>query len=143
MNNSRVTPHVEGVGRLMITNHGTHPPEFWAQVTAEQVAPIGPDVTGHRRIAALVVQSRIMEALEAHHTALHAAEQAGTSQLAAHPDLVADEAEAALRDVVAAAAGSEWEAHFARPEVQATARDEIARMFASHQHVERSARGVI
>jgi len=38
---SSLTPHFESGGRVMITNGGPHPPELWAQATAEHVIQIG------------------------------------------------------------------------------------------------------
>lgn len=69
MENSRFIPNPDGTnGGLMITNHGAHPPEFYAQVCAQHIAPINPDMTGKRRIAAVLLQAKIAEVLEPHHT---------------------------------------------------------------------------
>jgi hypothetical protein len=38
-----------GGGRIMKTDGGPHPADFWAQVTAEQICPIDEKMTGERR----------------------------------------------------------------------------------------------
>lgn len=187
--NSRITPHIPKVGRIMITDHGTHPPEFWAQVSAEQICPISDNVTGARRIAALKLQAEIAVALEAHHTSLHEEEHAALAADSTyhleevHPDNCVDLADKALADIQAAAVGTEWQEHFnfvmeepdwledylakveevGEAHIDQAVKDglitpltpaqqdtktrfdryllihqEVARMFASHQHVERS-----
>lgn len=138
---SRVTPHVPGGARIMITDGGAHPPEFWAQVTAEHIAPISPDLTGHRRDAALRLQLEIQKALEPHH---HKVQHHEKGKLAADPDhLMTDvdpepHLEEAMADILAAAKGTEWEGHFAKPEVLAAIRQEVGAHFATAQHIERS-----
>lgn len=142
--NSTITPHIPGVGRIMITNHGTHPPELYAQMLSEQLVSVGNAVVGKRRQTALAMQAKIADAMEVHHKSIrddeHAALQARVDhhETEAHPDHNADRAQAAMADVVEAAKGTEWEMQFADPVFQEQAHAEIARHFATHQHVERS-----
>lgn len=111
---SSISPHAEKVGRIMKTDGGAHPPEFWAQVTAEHIAPISDDMTGQRRFAALALQGKIAAALEPHHTKVQADEATKLKADSAHahnppnPEEYLDEALQALQD---AAKGTEWEAH--------------------------------
>ena len=63
----------------MVTNGGPHPPDFWAQATAEHIAPINPDMTGQRRRLALRLQAAIEDALLPHHAAVQEAEQSALS----------------------------------------------------------------
>lgn len=141
MPNSTITPQVDGAGRVMITNGGPHPPDFWAQATAEHIAPIAPSMTGARRLAALALQARIQEALTPHHQAVQDTER---GKIAADPErLLAPvdpepHLDAALAAIQAAAAGTEWEAHFRDPAVVETIRREIGIHFATAQHIERS-----
>lgn len=110
---TRVTPHMPGAPRLMVTDHGTHPADAWAQVTAEHIAPLGPS----RRTSAMVMQAKIAEVLVPHHEAIAGSER---EQLAADPSRLTAAfdtgatVDAALGDIEAAAAGTEWEGHFRR-----------------------------
>jgi 23S rRNA U2552 (ribose-2'-O)-methylase RlmE/FtsJ len=142
---SRITPNSPGFGRIMITDNGSHPPEFWAQVTAEQIAPIAEDMTGARRFAALSLQAKIAEALIPHHEKVQADESTRLTADARHKDreVHLDQIDSAhldevISDIVEAATGTEWEDHFKDAAVQKQIRFEIARHFASVQHVARS-----
>lgn len=136
-----ISPQVDGAGRVMITNGGPHPPDFWAQATAEHIAPIAPTMTGSRRLDALALQARIQGALTPHHDAVQQAERAA---IAADPNrLMAgydpeQHVDEALAAVVAASVGTEWEAHFHDPAVVDVIRREIGAHFATAQHIERS-----
>jgi hypothetical protein len=138
---TRVTPFAPGAGRVMITDHGPHPADAWAQITAEHIAPINPDMAGQRRTKALKLQMAIADALEPHHQAVQDAERARLGADAAHimappdPEPHLDAAVAAIRG---AAQGTEWESHFAGPERLALIRREIGIHFATAQHIEKS-----
>lgn len=137
----------------MITDGGPHPAEVWAQVTAEHIAPIGPDVTGHRRLAALALQANIATAIEQHHQSVMDVER---SKLAADPNHIVAPVDpgahldAAVAAVQEAAKGTEWEDHFADPDDGRTKdgkvtnsrlaliRQEIGTHFATVQHIEKS-----
>jgi hypothetical protein len=137
---SMLTPHFEDGGRLMITNGGPHPPDLWAQATAEHIAPLGNDLTGKRRIAAMALQAKIIEVLEPHYTA---AQEAERDHLVADEDRLLSEmnppehVDAAVRAVCDAAKGTEWEAHFSQPDVIATIHEAMMHHFATAQHIER------
>jgi hypothetical protein len=112
---SFVTPHMPKVGRVMVTNHGTHPPELWAHVAAEQIAPISPDLTGARRRAAMALQTKIVEALEVHHGKVHADEAEKLAADPAHADAEPHSTpylDAIMSDIQNAAAGTDWQDHF-------------------------------
>lgn len=100
---SSITPHIDKIGRVMVTNGGAHPPEFWAQVTAEQIAPINSGMTGKRLRAAQALQGAIADALEPHHEKV----QAEATEINPEPYL-----ESVLDDIQNAAKGTEWESHF-------------------------------
>ena len=112
---SRITPYAPGAARVMITDGGPHPADFWAQVTAEHIAPVADSVTGHRRAAALALQAKIAQALEPHHTKVQELER---SNLKANPDhhKLEPDPQPHLDDAIAtisqAAKGTEWEKHF-------------------------------
>lgn len=142
---SRITPYTPNAVRIMITDGGPHPADFWAQVTAEHIAPIKEDMTGARHAAALRLQAKIAEALEPHHARVQENEKAKCTNDAAHHLLAVEpevhagaDANLAIADIVAAAAGTEWEAHFKDAAVQAEIREEVKRHFATAQHIERS-----
>lgn len=133
MPESYLTPHFEDGGRLMITNNGPHPAELWAQATAEHIAPIAPEVTGKRRIAAMALQAAIMEALQPHYDDAQSKER---DKLTADTDYVmsdldaSDHVKAAVTSIQGAAKDTDWEAHFQRPEVV----DMISGIMMTHFH---------
>lgn len=136
-----ISPHVPRTGRIMITNGGAHPPEAWAQVTAEHIAPLGPDLIGQRYREALEVQGRIASALESVYSGVQTTEQAAlannSSHLSAPPDPTPhlDGAIAAVRNAVK---GSAWESQFATSEAEAFLRREIGTHIATAQYIEKS-----
>lgn len=139
---TRISDFVPNVGRIMVTDGGPHPAGAWAQVTAQHIAPIAPDMTGARYVAATRLQLAIADALEPHHSVVQAAERAALDAVGhAHLSTPLDpepHLDDALRAIVAAAKGTEWEAHFGDPAVLAAIRHELAVHFRSSMHVERS-----
>jgi hypothetical protein len=138
---TRITPYLPGAGRLMVTNNGPHPAEAWAQVTAEHLAPLGPDVTGHRRLKALELQAKIANAIEEHHQSVQDTERAklaaDTDHIMVPPDASAH-LDAGIAAIQAAAKGTEWEANFQDTARLALIRQELAAHFASSQPIEKS-----
>jgi hypothetical protein len=138
---TRITPFDPKAGRLMITDGGPHPAEAWAQVTAEHIAPLGPDVTGRRRARGLELQLAIAAALEPHHQTVQDTER---GKLIANLDHIANPVDPephldeAMTAIAAAAKGTEWEAHFNDPERLALMRLEVGTHFATAQHIEKS-----
>lgn len=138
---TRITPHQPGGARIMITDGGPHPHHAWAQVTAEHVAPIGPNLAGERYVAALKLQLAIVDALLTHHQAVQNGERAKLAD--SHDHLLTELAPEphvapAVAAIQAAASGTEWDAHFQRPEVVQLIGNEIATHYATMQHIERS-----
>jgi hypothetical protein len=130
-----------GGQRIMATDGGSHPPDVWAQVTAEHIAPVLPDMSGNQRKLALALQLKIADVLEPHHKRVQDDEKgrltADTAHIMVPPDPEAY-LDKAVADVVAAAAGSLWEANFQKPEFQSLIRLEIGTHFATAQHIEKS-----
>lgn len=96
----------------MMTDNGAHPPEVWAQVTAEHIAPISDDMVGPRRAAAQALQAKIAEALLPHHTAVQNDERGKLkSDPKHHANPLNSKAyiAAALKAITGAAKGTEWE----------------------------------
>ena len=133
--------------KVMITNGGTHPPEKWAEQTAEQlvdVIQIEPTYPNYE--VALqdknVLKGKLMEAMVKHHgnvqdrerDQLKASSERLTHDLAPHQSHL----EETLADVNAVFQASQFSAHFAKPEVQQFVRSTIASHFASAMHIERS-----
>jgi len=141
MQETTITPYQKGAGRIMITNGGPHPPESWAQVTAEHIAPIAVGLAGTRYVAAMKLQMAITEALTPHHQAVQHHEREKLAGDPAHVMTDLDPSahlDVAMQAIIDAAAGTEWEAHFAQPDVQAVIRQELGAHFATAQHIERS-----
>jgi hypothetical protein len=117
---STITPYAAHAARIMITNDGPHPADFWAQVTAEHIAPISDDMTGARRVVAMKLQADIMAALMPHHVKVQENEKSKIAADPAHHLLAVDPethtkefVAESLKDIEAAAKGTEWEKHFA------------------------------
>lgn len=138
---TRITPHQPNAGRIMITDGGPHPPEAWARVTAEHIAPLNSELSGARYVSALKLQMDIIEALTPHHANVQHAER---NRLTANPPhhetpLDADKhVDEAVNSIIAAAAGTEWEEHFAQDDVLAMIRHELGVHFRTAQSIERS-----
>jgi hypothetical protein len=118
---------------IMITDGGPHPADKWAVITAGQIIQIA---EGSTSTDARKFELKILDTLEAGHKGLQDAERAALA--AKGDDRLADglgghEACAPVIDqIVAAAAGTSFEAHFARAEV----REHIDRVL--HQHFDMS-----
>lgn len=136
-----VSAYQPQTGRIMATNGGPHPPDAWAHVTAQHIAPVDPNTTGARHTAALKLQIAIAEALLPHHTNVQAVERGKLQTINAHLATALD-ATPHLNDAIlavqAAAKGTPWEDHFQQPDVVALIRQELACHFMSVQHIERS-----
>ena len=138
---TRISPYVAGQGRIMATDGGPHPADAWAQITAEHIAPIGKDVTGHRRLKALELQAKIALAVEPRHaSAMESARDGLASSLdkimePPNPGVYTDTIVKAIQD---AAVGTEWEEHFKEPARVALIRQEVASHVATIQHIEKS-----
>lgn len=137
--NSRITLNVDG-GRTVITDGGPHPPELWAQLTAEILIPAR-NMAGNNYIEALKLQTAVMQALLPHHTNVQETERERLMASNDHilSDLSPEEFTGqAVTDIVAAAKGTPWEENFNDPDLQALIRQEVGTHFATAQHIERS-----
>ncbi len=127
--------------RTMATNGGPHTPEKWAVETATHITPTDPGITQDRLLEVERLRLKIAEALVVHHDRVQREER---GHLATKGDARFDEPHDAshlldqmVADVVDAAKGSPFEAHFAKPEVQAVIRQEVHGHFVTVQHIER------
>jgi hypothetical protein len=126
----------------MITNGGPHPPEKWASVTAQKIIDISANAPDALYREARDFQAKIEELLVAHHRLAQQHERAalateGPARLVTELDTSAH-APDALDDILAAARGTSFAAHFAKPETQVY----LARVLHEHthhiMHIERS-----
>ena len=108
--------------RILKTDGGPHSAEAWALVTAEYIVDVDPNADATVQVAARNLETKIINALIAHHKAVEDSENAklaagGDDHLAT--DIVHDNTvEGALADVLACVVGTPWEAKFADPEMQ-------------------------
>lgn len=123
----------------LITNGGKHLPESWARATVNVLVNFGPNVTGERLLAADEMKTRMARALVSHHRAVQEKEEAALQEHGvaryAHDtsDEAMQEAEKAYDDMIACAAGTEWEKDFADP----TKRQQGVWTIASHFQTDR------
>lgn len=123
---------------VMITNHGTHPPEKWAVRTAEMLTPIDPNIDPKREIAALKLRAAIADVLIPHHGKVQSTEKdhlarKGVNHL--HDGLLpngavdaSEHVEDAVDDIILCAKGTPWEEQFNQPGY----RESIAGLVHSH-----------
>ena len=94
-----------------------------------------------RKNAALRLQATIADLLGPHHQGVHDAERGGLAASGSDHLLTAFDADvhapAALATIVGAAKGTEWEAHFADPTVQAIITDTVRNHFNTSAMIER------
>jgi hypothetical protein len=118
----------------MITNGGPHPPEKWASVTAQKIIDISANAPDALYREARAFQAKIEELLVGHHRLAQEHERAalataGTTRLVADID-TSGHVPDALDDVLAAARGTSFAAHFAVPRVQ----QYVERVLHEHTH---------
>lgn len=129
--------------RILASDGGAHTPEKWALFTAEAIfnlddmTNVGPWAS--RLMEARQVQLKIALALETHHATQQDGERAALTKtpddcLASGHDTDTDFALAAVLNAIK---GSSWEAHYAKPEVQAEVRFVLGCDFATVKHIER------
>lgn len=141
MSDSYVTPFFDNGGRLMVTNNGNHPPDLWAQVIAEHIAPINNEMTGHRRISALTLQSKIQNGLEEFCKTIQAVEQTNLTASEAHLLSELDASmhlDSAVKLVQELAKDTDWENHFNNDDVVSMIKGIMDTHFRTMQFIERS-----
>lgn len=133
---------------LLITNHGPHPPEKWAEQTAAQLVDIiqvEPDSLAYEVLTAQKVEleAELMQILTDDHSSVQTHErdaiaEQGMARLEEplHPDTphLGD----AVYKVIARAKTKIFGAHFNKPEVVKFVQDVIGSHFGSVRYVERS-----
>jgi hypothetical protein len=137
-----VSPFQLNAGRVMVTDGGPHSAGAWAQVTAQHIAPLNPNLGGERYVKAMKLQTAIADALLPHHSKVQGDERSSLSKshqhlltpAEAHPVTVTD----ALNAIVVAAIGTEWESHYSNPVVQNAIAREIEVHFKTIKRIERS-----
>lgn len=129
------------MAKVLVTDNGSHSPEKWAMLSAEVIFPLDGVEGAERVFLARQTQLSIAQAFLKPYADIQDAEWDGLvsdpkTGLEAPLDPVA-EAEAALVGVLQVVAGTPWEAHFARPEVQAAVLSEVASHIATIKQIER------
>lgn len=127
---------------VLRTNHGPHPADKWALVTAQHIMPVDPDTVGDRMLAAQRLQLAVADKLVIHHTNVQNEERehlqtAGDARLEEPLD-AETHVSAAYADIVEAAKGSFWEAHVQKPEVADLMKAVLHNHFTTSQDIERS-----
>ncbi len=129
---------------ILVTNNGPHPPEKWAEATASHIVDIADHVAGERRGAAIKLQAAIIDVLETHHATVQTGERAkidehGADRLA-HPLDPGEHLslDGAVKEIVAAAKGTPWEADFAASAMTDHLRTLLGSHFCTSMHIERS-----
>ena len=129
------------MAKILVTNNGTHSPEKWAMITAEEIFDTNNSaLTGDRLISAQKFQLSLAEALSVHHEKVQIDEQVKLQQDVndIHAPFTAnDYLDDVINDVITVSKGTQWEAHFAKPEVQDAVKQVVGNHFTSSQHIER------
>lgn len=140
MADSYITPFFDNGGRVMVTHNGPHPAELWAQAIVEHIAPINPDVVGHRRYAAQALQAGIAQQIETICSNIQSAEKSALQSMQDRltaPLVVDEHVNNAVAAIQLTARGSEWEQHFQKEDVVGMIKEIIGTHFRTIQHIER------
>lgn len=117
---------------ILVTDYGKHSAEKWAAHTASHIISIASSAAGVQAVEARKLELKIIDALEGHHGAVMEHEQGKLEEHGIdrhdHPKEPLPFAETALAEIVAAAKGTRFEAHFAATET----RDHIMRVLLEH-----------
>lgn len=122
---------------VLTTDGGPHPPEKWAQVTAERLLPDTPAAS----VAALMrLRANVMDLLTAHHEAAQVHERdclANDPDHSSQPHHGPTDLEGLVSGIQELAAGTPWSEHLAKPEVVDVMKDIITQHTVGLRHVER------
>lgn len=127
---------------LMVTDGGPHPPEKWAALTASQVIEIASTASGALLSEARTFQAKVEAVLVAHHRLVQDHERDALASEG--PDRLATDIDTsghlpdAVDDVIAAARGTSFAAHFAKPETRAYLEELLHNHFHQSMWIERS-----
>jgi hypothetical protein len=126
----------------MVTDGGPHPPEMWAEATADQIIDISAQAPESKLQEAREFRTKLVTILTGHHDMVQQHERGklverGAAHLTTEID-PSQHVDDPVADVVAASRGYSFEAHFAKPEVQDYLRQTIGNHFATAIHIERS-----
>lgn len=107
---------------IMATDGGPHPPEKWARVTASQIIDIAASAPEALLREARAFEEKVVGILEGHHGLVQVHERTsletqGTERLA-DPINTEGHVPDAVDDIIAAAKGTSFEAHFNLPQRQ-------------------------
>lgn len=125
---------------VLTTDFGPHPPEAWAQVTAERLLPDDSPAARTHISTLLRLRAAFMDILTKHH---------GDAQNHEREQLAADDAhfekdhhgpcdfDGLLSELRDAVKGTPWEAHLAKDDVAGAIRDVVTDHSNAVRHVER------
>jgi hypothetical protein len=126
---------------VLATDGGPHPPEKWAEATADQIIDIGSTAPQALLSEARTLRAKLVAILTPHHDRVQQHERGALAAKGdAHLETPLDPSphiDDPVAEIVAAAKGTSFAAHFQRPEVQQYLRDLIGHHFASAMHIER------
>ena len=128
---------------ILITDDGPHPPEAWAEVTANEIIRIGSQSPEALLREADAFKAKLIEILTVHHGRVQAGER-GAIQEHGHARLGHDIEpmqhvdEDPVQEIVNAAKGTSFAGHFAKEETQEYLQRLLANHFATAMHIERS-----
>ena len=128
---------------ILVTNNGPHSAADWASATASHLVAIAQDAAPAVKAQAVKLEAAVIDILEGHHGTVQAGErQAVASDLnrMVAPIAPADHlnVDAAVAEIVAAAAQTPWAAAFATPEAQAGIKTTLTSHFGTSMQIERS-----
>lgn len=131
------------ISKILITNNtdGNHPADKWAMVSAEMIADSS-ELGDEKLLEANRLQLKFADILVKHHDQVQQDERV---HLAAAPQNILTKLEDSLKvvvddvvaEIVKAAEGTLWAAHYASTEVQNAVGHIVKSHFLSSQHVER------
>jgi hypothetical protein len=127
---------------VLITDGGVHPPETWAEVTANQIIDISRTAKGALLEEAEGFRSRIVQALVGYHRLVQEYEREQLSKDDRHMLSKLDPTphiDDPVEDIVRLGRGTSFAQHLAKPETQDYLRRLVGGHFCTVMHIERLA----
>jgi hypothetical protein len=127
---------------VLVTDGGPHPPEAWAEVTADQIIDIAATAPDAKLAEARAFRKALVSILTGHHGKVQAHERGqieahGTERLSHDLDPTGHVSDP-VDEIVEAAKGLSFEEHFQTPETREYLRRLVASHFATAMHIERA-----
>jgi hypothetical protein len=130
-------------GHFLVTDDGPHPPEKWAEVTADHIIAISEQAEETKVVEAQRFREKLVDLLTRLHDSTQKNERGqleaeGVGRLAAELDPGEEDLEGPAGEIIQLAAGFSFEDHFQKPETKEHLKNVLRSHHASQVFIERS-----